>query len=94
VFHRLSGGLLLPDGNHFHLLLEVSPMADGGLSDKELLGRLSALYNEAFAAELEEARRQVKDGQGGEAVLVGRIRARFTYRMHDLGEFMKGLLQR
>jgi hypothetical protein len=26
--------------------------------------------------------------------MVGRIHARFTYRMHNLGEFMKGLLQR
>ena len=84
--------------NHFHLLLEVPPMAAGGLSDAELLKRLSALYNEAFvagvAAELDEARRQVRDGLGEEAVLAGRIHARFAYRMHDLGEFMKGLLQR
>ena len=27
--------------NHFHLLLEVPPMADGGLSDEELLGTRS-----------------------------------------------------
>jgi putative transposase len=28
--------------NHFHLLLEVPPKAEGGLSDEELLKRLSA----------------------------------------------------
>ena len=84
--------------NHFHILLEVPPFAVDGLTDALLLERLAALYSEVFvagvAAELAEARQQVKDGLGEEAVLVGRIHERFTYRMHDLGEFMKGLLQR
>ena len=101
IYERFSGcrvtAYCLMD-NHFHLLLEVPPLARGGLSDEELLKRLSALYGEAFVAgvagELAEARKQVKEGRGEESVLVGRIHARFTYRMHDLGEFMKGLLQR
>ncbi len=52
--------------NHFHMLLEVPPMplmpptSQGGITDEELLKRLSALYNEAFvagvAAELAAAR--------------------------------------
>ena len=29
--------------NHFHLLLEVPPMPEGGISDEELLKRLSAI---------------------------------------------------
>jgi REP element-mobilizing transposase RayT len=78
--------------NHFHLLLEVPPMADGGLSDEGLLQRLSALYCEAVvagvAAELADA------GKTGNAARVAEIHARFTYRMHDLSEFMKGLLIR
>ena len=40
--------------NHFHLLLEVPPMAVGGLSDAELLKRLAAIYNEALVAEVAE----------------------------------------
>ena len=84
--------------NHIHLLLEVPPMAQGGLSDEELLKRLRAIYNEAFVAEvakeLAEARQQVKNGLADEAVVVLRIHERFTYRMHNLAEFMKGLLQR
>jgi REP element-mobilizing transposase RayT len=94
--------------NHFHLLLEVPPMpknglsdaglSKAGLSDTELLQRLSALYNEAFVAtvakELADARKLVKDGLAEESVVVAQIHERFTYRMHDLGEFMKGLLQR
>jgi REP element-mobilizing transposase RayT len=78
--------------NHFHILLEVPPMPAGGISDEELLKRLSATNSEAFVAvvakELAEAR-----GQGRDA-WVAEIHSRFTYRMHDLSEFMKTLLQR
>ena len=83
--------------NHFHLLLEVPPMPQGGISDEELLKRLSALYGQAFVAgvakELSDTRRNVAEGLCNEE-MVRRIRERFTYRMHDLGQFMKGLLQR
>ena len=100
VYERFSGcrvtSYCLMD-NHFHLLLEVPRMKDGGLSDTELLKRLSAIYHEAIVAgvaqELAEARLQIADGVADESV-VTRVHARFTYRMHDLGEFMKGLLQR
>ncbi len=78
--------------NHFHILLEVPPMAEGGISDGELLKRLSAIQSEAFVAvvgkELAEARAAGRDA------LVAEMHARFTYRMHDLSEFMKTLLQR
>ena len=78
--------------NHFHLLLEVPPMAGVGLSDEVLLRRLAALYSDAFVAgvavELVEARKSGAEGGAAE------IHARFTYRMHDLSEFMKGLLIR
>jgi putative transposase len=33
--------------NHFHVLLEVPPMPEGGISDEELLKRLRAIYTEA-----------------------------------------------
>lgn len=84
--------------NHFHLLLEVPPMVEGGLLDEELLQRLTAIYSEAIvagvAAELADARTAVHTGGGGMAEAVAAIHKRYTYRMHDLGEFMKGLLQR
>ena len=85
--------------NHFHLLLEVPPMAEGGLDDEELLKRLSGLYSEAFVAgvvaELAEARRLSADEVGANAdSRVAEIHSRFTYRMHDLSQFMKGLLIR
>jgi hypothetical protein len=79
------------------LLLEVPPLAAGGLSDAELLRRLRAIYNEAavgvVAKELAELRQQVRDGLADES-LVRELHERFTYRMHDLGEFMKTLLLR
>jgi putative transposase len=78
--------------NHFHVLLEVPPMPIGGISDELLLKRLSAIQTEAFVAgaakELADARK------AGNEALVAEIHARFTYRMHDLSEFMKTLLQR
>jgi REP element-mobilizing transposase RayT len=82
--------------NHFHLLLEVPPMAEGRLSNEALLQRLSALYSEAFvagvAAELTEAKKNA--GDDAASTRVAEIHARFTYRMHDLSQFMKGLLIR
>jgi putative transposase len=75
--------------NHFHILLELPPMPENGISDDELLKRLGAIYTEAFVAtvakELMEARKTENQR------LVDEIHARFTYRMHDLGEFMKTL---
>jgi putative transposase len=84
--------------NHFHILLEVTPMAEGGISDEELLNRLSAIYGEAFVAgvaqELVDAKKAVYTSEGGMGEAVNAIHKRFTYRMHDLAQFMKGLLQR
>jgi putative transposase len=78
--------------NHVHILLEVPPMRAGGLGDAELLERLGVLYSDAFVAgvakELEDARKE------GDEAMAAEIHQRFSYRMHDLGQFMKGLLQR
>ncbi len=85
--------------NHIHLLLEVPPRPKKGISDELLLKRLRALYSKPFVAEvakeLSEARDTVAKGlaKNGEAY-VQAIHERFTYRMHDLSEFMKTLLQR
>jgi putative transposase len=38
--------------NHFHILLEVTPMPVDGISDQELLERLGVFYNEAQVAEI------------------------------------------
>jgi REP element-mobilizing transposase RayT len=84
--------------NHFHLLLEIPPMANDGLSDEELLKRLSAIYGEAYVAgvakELADARTAVYTSESVRGEALEAICKRFTYRMQDLAEFMKGLLQR
>ncbi len=81
--------------NHIHLLLEVPPMQAGGLSDAELLERLRALYSEAFVVEVaKELAAARAPGMVDPEKRVAEIHARFTYRMHDLGQFMKALLQR
>jgi REP element-mobilizing transposase RayT len=84
-------------GNHVHILLEVPPMAEGGLSDAELLLRLRAIYSAPVVAlvakELAEARKNVKAGLA-DVSSVREIHERYTYRMHDLGQFMKTLLLR
>jgi len=81
--------------NHFHILLEVPPMPENGLSDDELLRRLRALYSKArvreVAEELAGCRERGDDFGRREAA---RIHRSFTYRMHDLSEFMRGMTQR
>jgi hypothetical protein len=53
--------------NHFHLLLEVTPMPEGGLSDRDLLKRLGSIHNDeqvsAVAEELKEVRKRIADGR-------------------------------
>jgi putative transposase len=77
--------------NHFHLLLEVPPMPEGGLSDELLLSRMAAIYSAAFVATVAEELRQSR--QAGNTDWV-EIHGRYSYRMHNLSEFMKTLLQR
>ena len=49
--------------NHFHILLEVPPMPVGGISDEELLKRLSAMNSVVVvvAKELAEARAENRE---------------------------------
>ena len=100
MYENFSGNRILSYcfmSNHFHMLLEVTPMPAGGLSDAELVRRVRALGNEAqtlgLSMELDEARKKIRAGEAGES-LAAAIHARFTYRMHDLSQFMKGFTQR
>jgi len=83
--------------NHFHILLEVPPAPKDGLSDRELLRRLRAIYSEGFMKSVEDelAVARTEGGvEGGNPERVAEIHARFTYRMHDLSQYMKTVLQR
>ena len=78
--------------NHIHLLLEVPPRPLDGISDAVLLERLGALYSEATVAEVAAELKLAHESEN--PIAVEKIHARYEYRMHDLGEFMKGWLQR
>ena len=78
--------------NHFHILLEVPPPSANPVSDEVLLKRLKVFYSDWKVKEVAEALAEAR-GADDEAELT-RIRESFTYRMHDLSEFMKMLLQR
>lgn len=78
--------------NHFHLLLEVPPASGTALSEAELIRRLEVFYPkwrvEEFRQRLKDARKRRNQAEADA------LMASFTYRMHDLSEFMKMLLQR
>jgi putative transposase len=80
--------------NHVHLLLEVPPLPLGGFSDEELLKRLKASSSEAEVAVV--AKRLAEYRKLGECadIAAKELHESIAYRMHDLGEFMKALLQR
>jgi REP element-mobilizing transposase RayT len=85
--------------NHIHLLVEITPPPANGLTDEELLRRVSSIQSEArvamLAKELADARNAMASGtlKNGDAYLQA-IHQRFTWRMHDLSQFMQGFLQR
>jgi REP element-mobilizing transposase RayT len=78
--------------NHVHLLLEVPPMPEGGLTDEELLQRLRALYNDAIVLEVAKQLKEAREK--GLVDWAEQIHARYSYRMHNLSEFMRTLMQR
>jgi len=78
-------------GNHFHLLLEVPDreLALAGLSDEDILARLSILSGEMstkFLQEEIENRRRLGDAEGLRQVV-----ERVSKRLFDLSMFMKEL---
>jgi putative transposase len=78
--------------NHFQMLLEVTSLPVGGISDGELLKRLSVIYTQAAVAVVAREIAEARSTKG--EVGAAEVHARHTYRMHHLSEFMKTLLQR
>jgi putative transposase len=78
--------------NHFHLLLEVPPPPEEGISDEELITRIAATSSPVEVAETIRQINQAK--QTGDEQWLALIRERYTCRMHNLSEFMKALLIR
>ena len=81
--------------NHFHLLVEVPPKKKGAaveLSDAEFLARLKPIYSKIYYRGIEQMLEKFRK-DGADAAVV-ELKEKFTGRMHDLSEFMKGLKQR
>jgi putative transposase len=76
--------------NHFHILLHVPDRQE--LADDEFIVRLRALYDKSVvdtvAGELTRLRAE------GQIAAADALKARYTYRMYDLSEFVKTLKQR
>jgi putative transposase len=77
-------------GNHFHTLLYVPERQ--AVTDEDLMARLDRLYDrqevKSIDAYLKELRRD------GHHAAAEEFKARYTYRMYDLSEFVKTVKQR
>ncbi|MFU8893379.1 MAG: transposase, partial [Luteolibacter sp.] len=90
-------------GNHFHLLLEVPPRPESGLDagslDRGLFAkRLAGIYKAGTVAEilktLETALAATDGSEASRRRVTEEIAGPYLIRMHDLSEFMNGLLKR
>jgi len=78
--------------NHYHLVIEVPPMPEGGLTDTELLRRLEIVMKPSkvarIAAELAAARAK------GDDEAVAALHTHHCRRMYSLSQFMKMVLEK
>lgn len=82
--------------NHLHVLLEVPPKKKGApidISDEDFLQKLKALYSPEAYRDCELMLRGFREGSTQSDIAAEEFKARFTRRMHDLSEFMKGVKQ-
>ncbi|MFK7909247.1 MAG: transposase [Akkermansiaceae bacterium] len=81
--------------NHFHLLVEVPPKKKGkavDITDEDFLARLKPMYSKVYYRGIEQMLERFR-ADGADAA-ASELKQKFTSRMHDLSEFMKGLKQR
>jgi REP element-mobilizing transposase RayT len=90
-------------GNHFHILLEVPPRPEAGLDaatlDLELFAkRLAGIYKAGEVLEilslLKKALAATDGSEASRIRVTEAIAGPYLMRMHDLSEFMNGLLKR
>ena len=90
-------------GNHFHLLLEVPPRPEAGLDvaslDRALFAqRLAGIYSPGVVAgvlkSLDEAVGATDGSEAARRRATAQIAGPYLVRMHDLSEFINGLLKR
>ncbi|MDG0993921.1 MAG: transposase [Akkermansiaceae bacterium] len=81
--------------NHFHLLVEVPPKEKGAavdITDEDFLARLKPMYSKVYYRGIEQMLERFR-ADGADAA-ASELKEKFSCRMHDLSEFMKGLKQR
>ena len=79
--------------NHFHILLEIPPRIDAlELSDEAFLAKLSSIYSVAYVKEVKRWMQKLNKNQATKAMR--ELKAKYTYRMGNVSEFMKSLKQR
>lgn len=81
--------------NHFHVLVEVPPKQKGAavaMTDEDFLAKIKAMYSPAHSMDVEQMLGRFRESGADEAAL--ELKAKYTCRMHDLSEFMKGVKQR
>lgn len=83
--------------NHFHILLEIPPQVETEemrqeLSDEVFLAKLSGIYSAAHVKEVKRCMQLLNKNQATKAMR--ELKAKYTYRMGSMPEFMKSLKQR
>ena len=79
--------------NHFHILLEVPPKIEAlELSDEEFIAKLSSIYSGAYVKEMKQLMQRLNKNQATKAMR--ELKAKYTYRIGSVSEFMKSLKQR
>ena len=81
--------------NHYHVLVEVPPKVKGAavaMTDEDFLAKIKRLYSRPYYREIEQMLQRFRDTGSDKAAM--ELKAKYTCRMHDLSEFMKGLKQR
>jgi len=106
MYERFSGCRVLAYavmGNHFHLLLEVPPRPEAGLDaatlDRKVFEeRLAGIYKPGVVAEilklLDTALAATDGSEASRVWVTEEIAGPYLIRMHDLSEFMNGVLKR
>ncbi len=81
--------------NHFHVLVEVPPKKKGAsvaMTDEAFLAKIKAIYSPLHYTDVQQMLERFRASGSDLAAL--ELKAKYTRRMHDLSEFMKGLKQR
>jgi len=77
--------------------VEVPPKKKGApveMTDEVFLAKLKAMYTQGYYREIELMLLQFRTGPGESDSAAEELKAKFTCRMYDISEFMKGVKQR